>query len=87
MVDSLMIVSGKIRFWTTSLGQSMNKCIDDLLPHLLPTSTPTPTHSVYLRAQPENEVYLCAPQPGFVWFFVTGFKNYKSSLMIFVHVF
>lgn len=26
-----MIVSGKIRFRTTSPGQSMNKCVDDLM--------------------------------------------------------
>ena len=40
MVDNLMIASGKIRFWTTSPGQSMNKCVGDLM-------TPAPT-SVFI---------------------------------------
>lgn len=36
MVDNLMIVSGKIRFWTTSPSQSMNKRVYNL-------TTPAPT--------------------------------------------
>lgn len=51
MVDNLMIVSGKIRFWTTSSGQSMNKRVDDLL-------TPTPT-SVCISAHSLTKKRIC----------------------------
>lgn len=48
MVDNLMIVSGKIRFWTTRPGRSMNKRVDDLLT-LTPTSGCISGHSLRMK--------------------------------------
>lgn len=74
MVDNLMIVSGKLRFWTTSPGQSLNKCMDDLLPC---ASLPPP--SAFQGTAWEWSVSVCTSTRGF--FFVTGFNSYyKSSL-------
>lgn len=79
MVDNLMIVSGKIRFWTTSPGQSMNKPVDDLLTPA-PTSVNIPGHILRMKC-------ICVHlNQGFLLLQVFN-SYYKSSFVIYVCMF
>ena len=66
---------GKLDSGLPAPGQNMTKCMDDLLP---PSTHPQRA----FQGRTKSEVYLCAPQPGFVFVVViTGFNGYyKSSL-------